>query len=311
MNNPALRILRSTAVVALALCAVAAQATTFDEELQRVDDALKTNPSGVLKQSLESCLQQRNFAVSLYRARMTDQARRSLGYCFDSLQIPRKGPRVTVITAEELQARARKEYDEALALTPDTANGLQIYRECAACHQPEGWGYTTGSVPQIAGQHPKVIIKQLADLRAGSRQSGLMAPYAAVEVIGGTQALADVAAYISTLEISVANGQGPGSDLERGASLYAEHCAECHGVDGEGNNDDLVPRLQAQHYRYLVRQFQWIRDGGHRDANADMKDTIHNLDDGEMAAVLDYASRLLPPEELRAPDDWNNPDFVQ
>jgi hypothetical protein len=28
-----------------------------------------------------------------------------------------------------------------------------------------------------------------------------------------------------------------------------------------------------------------------------------------MEAVLDYSSRLLPAEELRAPADWKNPDF--
>jgi hypothetical protein len=34
--------------------------TTFNEHLERVDEALQTNPSLVLRQSLESCLQQRN-----------------------------------------------------------------------------------------------------------------------------------------------------------------------------------------------------------------------------------------------------------
>lgn len=33
--------------------------------------------------------------------------------------------------------------------------------------------------------------------------------------------------------------------------------------------------------------------------------------DEEMTAVLDYASRLMPPAEFRAPPGWKNPDFVQ
>lgn len=36
-----------------------ALSTTFNEDLKRVDEALKANPSGVLRQSLESCLKQR------------------------------------------------------------------------------------------------------------------------------------------------------------------------------------------------------------------------------------------------------------
>ena len=300
-------------LVYAALIAVASPAfsTTFNEDLKRVDAALKANPSGALRQSLESCMKQRNYAVELYRMGMRTQARRSLHYCFDSLRIPRTGAvvKVSASTENELQAKANREYKQALALTADVANGLAIYRECAACHKPEGWGSTTGSVPQIAGQQRKVIIKQLADFRAGNRDSALMIPYASVESIGGAQAVADVAAYISTLEISVANGQGSGGALELGKKLYQEHCAECHGDSGEGNNDGLVPRIQAQHYKYLLRQFQAIRDGKRRNANPEMVALIQQFNDHQLKAVLDYSSRLLPIEELRAPADWKNPDF--
>ncbi len=296
-----------------ALVAFANQAlsTSFNEDLERVDAALRANPSGVLRQSLESCLKQRNNAVELHRMGMATQAQRSLHYCFDSLRIPRTAAvaKVSASNENELRAKANREYEQALALTPDVANGLDIYRECAACHTPEGWGSTMGSVPQIAGQQRNVVVKQLADFRAGNRDSALMIPYASAESIGGAQAVADVAAYVSTLEISVANGQGSGSDLELGKSLYQEHCAACHGRSGEGSNDGLVPRIQAQHYKYLMRQFQWIRDGKRRNANAEMVALIQQFDDREIKAVLDYSSRLLPAEELRAPADWKNPDF--
>ena len=301
-------VLVCSAIMALANPALS---STFDEDLERVDEAIRTNPSGALRQSLLSCRDQRNYAVELRKMGMATRAQRALQYCFDSLHIPRTGAvnKTSAITLEELRARANQEYNKALALKPDVANGLAIYRECAACHQPEGWGSTTGSVPQIAGQHANVVIKQLADFRTGNRDSALMIPYASVESIGGAQALANVAAYISTLEISVVNGQGSGSDLELGKGLYQEHCADCHGASGEGNNDILAPRIQAQHYKYLLRQFQSIRDGKRRNANAEMVALIQQFDDRQMEAVLDYASRLLPAKELRAPADWKNPDF--
>ena len=303
-------IYRVLVVTALAIFAIPVIANTFQDDLEQVDHALKTNPSKVLRQSLESCLRQRNHAVVMNNMGREVRAQRALQYCFDSLQISRKDVnKVTAPSREELQAKANREYEKALTLTPDAANGLNVYRECAACHEPEGWGHTTGSVPQIAGQHRKVVIKQLADFRAGNRDSVLMAPYASVESIGGTQAVADVAEYISTLEISVDNGKGPGKDLELGERLYGEHCADCHGETGEGSNDDLVPRIQAQHYKYLMRQFQWIRDDKRRNASKEMTALSKELDDREMSAVLDYSSRLLPAEELRAPENWKNPDF--
>ena len=296
--------------LALVILAIPVMANTFQDDLDQVDNALKTNPSGALRQSLESCLKARNHAITLNKMGMAERARRALQYCFDSLQISNvEVIKVSAPTRDELQAKANLEYDEALTLTPDVANGLNIYRECAACHEPEGWGHTTGSVPQIAGQHRKVVIKQLADFRAANRDSVLMAPYATVESIGGAQSVADVAEYISTLEISVENGKGPGTDLALGENIYQEHCTECHGESGEGHNDDLSPRIQAQHYKYLLRQFQWIRDGKRRNGNKKMATLAQDLSKSEITAVLDYASRLRPAEELTAPTNWKNPDF--
>ena len=304
------RISKNLIFAALAILAIPVMANTFQEDLEQVDNAIKNNPSGALRQSLESCLKARNHAVVLNKMGQGERARRALQYCFDSLRLSSVDViKVSAPTQDELQAKANQEYEKALTLTPDVANGLTIYRECAACHEPEGWGRTTGSVPQIAGQHRKVVIKQLADFRAGNRDSVLMAPYASVESIGGTQAVADVAEYISTLEISVQNGKGAGTDLDLGESLYREHCMECHGENGEGSNDGLGPRIQAQHYKYLMRQFQWIRDGKRRNAGEEMTSLSQELGDREITAVLDYASRLQPAEELRAPANWKNPDF--
>jgi cytochrome c553 len=282
---------------------------SFKDDLKLVDDALQNNPTGALRLSLQSCLKQRNYAVELNKMGLGERARRTLQYCFDSLHISRETvARVTGPTQEDLQAKADFEYEKAMTLTPDVDNGRAIYAECAACHEPEGWGLKTGVVPQIAGQHRNVVIRQLADFRAGNRDSVLMMPYATVEAIGGAQAVADVAEYISTLEISVDNGKGPGTDLELGEKLYAEHCAECHGSNGEGSNDDSAPRIQAQHYNYLERQFYWIRDGKRRNIGLKMAFT-KQFGERQLTAVLDYTSRLMPPEELRAPPGWKNPDF--
>ena len=295
---------------ALALIATPGMANIFQDELDQVDYALKNNPTHALKQSLESCLSQRNHAVRLNKMGDEVRARRALQYCFDSLNLSKKYVvRVAAPTQEELLAKAQKEYDKALGLTPDAANGLAIYRECAACHEPEGWGRTTGSVPQIAGQHRKVIIKQLADFRAGNRDSVLMVPYATVESIGGTQSVADVAEYISTLEMNIENGKGSGKNLALGEKLYGEHCLECHGQNGEGSSDGLAPRIQAQHYKYMIRQFKWLREGARRNASDEMTALSMSLDEEEMKAVLDYTSRLQPKEEYRAPEGWKNPDF--
>ncbi len=306
-----------TALMVLALPALAQPEAVpdgydFEHELAQVDYALENNPTQALQLSLESCLRQRNHAVQLNRRGHEERARRALQYCFDSLNLSKTYvAKVVAPSQAELAAKADKEFDKALTLTPDVANGLAIYRECAACHEAEGWGRTTGSVPQIAGQHRKVLIKQLADFRAGNRDAVLMVPYATVEAIGGTQAVADVTEYISTLEISVENGKGPGDALPLGEQLYKDKCMSCHGANGEGSNDDLAPRIHAQHYKYMVRQFNWIRSGRRRNASEEMAAVALSLTPEEISAVLDFVSRQRPEEELIAPAGWKNPDFEQ
>jgi cytochrome c553 len=208
------------------------------------------------------------------------------------------------------KADARREIETALSLTPNTENGLRIYRACAECHQPEGWGLADGSVPQLAGQHRKVIIKQLAENRSGHRDNPKMFPFASEAGLGGAQGVSDVAGYIDTLEISAATGKGKGDDLELGKKLYATNCVRCHGAEGEGDNDSYIPRIQSQHYAYLVRQFEVIQHGMRGNANPDMVAQIRDFTDPEIGAVLDYTSRLEPPEELQAPPNWKNPDFM-
>jgi cytochrome c553 len=207
------------------------------------------------------------------------------------------------------QAAAAQELERALTLEPDIENGLTIYRSCATCHQPEGWGLPDGSYPQLAGQHKQVVIKQLADIRAGVRGNAEMLPWASAEKIGGAQAVADVAGYIDTLELSVAGGKGPGTDLERGASLYAATCARCHGAEGEGDGPRYVPRIQSQHYAYLLRQFQSVRDGKRGNADPEMASHVKGISDSDARAILDHVSRLEPPEAFQAPPGWRNPDF--
>jgi cytochrome c553 len=202
------------------------------------------------------------------------------------------------------------EKDEALHLKGDPENGRDVYEVCSACHLPEGWGTKDGTFPQLAGQHASVIIKQLADIRALNRNNPTMYPFALPSQIGGPQALADVVAYIQKLPMTPDNGVGPGTDLALGEKLYKENCVRCHGEKGEGNEEKFYPRIQGQHYEYILRQFREIKGGQRKNANPDMVKQVHGFSEKDLLAVCDYASRIKPPADMMAKSaDWKNPDF--
>ena len=215
----------------------------------------------------------------------------------------------TASAAEKKWNEGGGEQDEALSLKPDLENGLEVYEVCAACHLPEGWGKPDGTFPMLAGQHKNVIIKQLADIRALNRDNPTMYPFALPKAIGGAQAIADVSAYIQKLPMNPEPGVGDGKDLALGEKLYKENCVRCHGDNGQGIPEKYYPRIQGQHYKYLVRQFEWIRDGKRRNANPDMVKQIAGFSDKDMRAVMDFVSRQKPPKELVGEPGWENPDF--
>src|SRR5690606_17155654 len=145
-----------------------------------------------------------------------------------------------------------------------------------------------------AGQHPTVLVKQLADIRALNRDNPTMYPFALPEQIGGPQALADVVAYMAKLPMNPDNGVGPGTDLAHGKKLYEENCTRGHGANGEGDNEKCYPRMQAQHYNYTGRQCREIKDGKRRNAKPDMVKQVQEFSERDRLAVCDYASRIKP-----------------
>ena len=198
-------------------------------------------------------------------------------------------------------------------------DGIAVFEVCSACHTTEGWGTKDGTFPQLAGQHDTVIIKQLADIRAKNRDNPTMYPFAlpqeiknaAPEVGGGPYAIAVVANYITNLPMNPDNGKGPDdADLKKGEQLFKDNCVKCHGDKGQGNEEKFFPKIQGQHYKYMMRQFEWIRDGKRRNANPDMVKQIKNFTDEDMKNVINYVSRIPVPKEKLAPSkDWINPDF--
>ena len=121
-----------------------------------------------------------------------------------------------------------------------------------------------------------------------------MAPFSDEHVLT-TQEIADIAAYLQALPLkSLPEAKGPGTALDKGKELYGKDCAVCHGDRGEGESSKFMPLLAGQHYRYLAREMELIRDGKRGNANPEMAKVISNYRNDDLEAVADYISRLIP-----------------
>ena len=191
---------------------------------------------------------------------------------------------------------------KALKLKGDKGRGDEVYEVCGACHLHSGAGRPDGTFPQLAGQHTTVLIKQMADIRAGLRDNMTMYPFAAT--LTDPQELADVAAYIESLCIPVNHGKYEGEDIAlqiaKGRELYEKQCIECHGRNGEGDKAKFYPVIAGQHYKYLLRQMTEIRDGHRRNANLDMVKVIKPYTNDMLVAISAYQASLTMPGAMCA-----------
>jgi cytochrome c553 len=210
-------------------------------------------------------------------------------------------------------AQAVEKITIQLDFTPDIEDGKNTFSVCARCHLPEAWGNADGTYPQLAGQHVNVLMKQLLDIRNGTRQSSLMYPFVQQRTIGGYQELSNVVAYISTLPMNPDHAKGPWkkgtTEYEKGKAIYEKNCSACHGDNGQGNNDLVYPKLQGQNFQYMSRQLGLIKSGL-RVVNPAMQAVIQNLDLQQLDQAINYVSYFaVPKEDLAASKSWRNPDF--
>jgi cytochrome c553 len=182
----------------------------------------------------------------------------------------------------------------ALQTKGDPVRGEAAFEVCQGCHRKDASGRTSGAYPRLSGQYAKVIIKQVTDIRAGRRLNPKMEPFVADHALDAYQ-IADLAAFLESLPIAADNGKGPGTGIAAGKKIYDTDCVDCHGAKGEGAGVKFYPMVAAQHYRYLLRELKFIRDGDRRNANPDMVKVIKPYNDDDLDHLADYMAQLPPP----------------
>lgn len=146
----------------------------------------------------------------------------------------------------------------------DPIAGQASFAVCGSCHGQQGEGNVAMNAPQLSGQSPWYLRRQLHNYKNGLRGTHKddipgqqMASMAAM--LQDDVAIKNVVAYIDSLSAPVQTSTLEG-DPEHGKSLYVT-CGSCHGKQGQGKFALGAPKLAGMQDWYLKRQINNFKTG--------------------------------------------------
>ena len=87
-----------------------------------------------------------------------------------------------------------------------------------------------------------------------------------------------------------------GGDAERGQELAVD-CADCHGDDGLGDEDEDIPAIAGMDAADQLKELMAFKSGERVDEEEDMVDSVEDLSEQDMADLAAYFSSLPGPEK--------------
>jgi cytochrome c553 len=188
------------------------------------------------------------------------------------------------------QSATTDELRPLYANSDDIRDGKELADStCAKCHGADGVGAAEG-VPNLAGQRPSYVFRELKAYQRGDRTDGGGAHMKLTKFLS-EPALANLSAYYASLD--------PASPPDMPAPKYvdpvaagktaAEPCTKCHGENGVSHKVG-VPSLIGLHPKYLVETMQSFKSGDRRidGKNEDMKKALEPLSDEDIGRIALY-----------------------
>jgi len=183
----------------------------------------------------------------------------------------------------------------------DAKLGASKSELCQGCHGADGMTVNP-ECPNLAGQKPGYIFKQVVDFQKGLRHNDTMTAMAGLA--GSVQDLKDIAAYYASQKVMEGSRymMGAPTDAKKiaeGKKIYLNGnprtglygCVNCHGKSGKGKSEtnQIFPVIGGQTKEYLAKQLKDFRAADRTNDPANMMmDIAKKLTDKEIDELTEY-----------------------
>jgi len=170
--------------------------------------------------------------------------------------------------------------------------GATLALNCTMCHGAQG--ISVSDSPNLAGQYPEVVIKQLRDYKSGKRPSSIMAALAAGL---SDRDITDLAAYYAYLPKA---RTGPTTYDQTLPALVRvgdplRNIAPCISCHGSVDQKIGTPWLEGMPRDYLVAQLRNFASGARtNDSHAQMRNMARSMTPREIDDVATFYARKMP-----------------
>jgi cytochrome c553 len=166
--------------------------------------------------------------------------------------------------------------------------GATLALRCTMCHGARG--LSQANTPNLAGEYPITIYKQLVDFKTGARASAVMAPLVADLSDRDMRELAAYYAYLPRLSDHPPIAKVPRIVADGAPMRGIAPCGACHGELGSKAG---AAWLAGQPLVYLRSQLEAFASGARRnDINEQMRNVARDMTPAEIdAASRFYADR--------------------
>ncbi len=167
--------------------------------------------------------------------------------------------------------------------------GATLALNCTICHGAQGM--SVSDAPNLAGQYPEVVVKQLIDYKSGKRSSSIMQALAMTLSDRDMQDLGSYYAYLPKARTAPTTYDEALPALVRVGDPMRNiaPCISCHG----GVDQKLgAPWIEGMPKEYLVAQLVAFKSGSRQnDSQAQMRNMVRTMTSKEMDEVASFYAR--------------------